>query len=79
MTWAIAAWVLRALAAALLVVEHVALAVRARRRPEGAGAVLAALLVPGLGAMWAWRDGARFAPVRYGVFAAAYLALAVAA
>jgi hypothetical protein len=54
--------------AAWLLVDHVQLAWRAPRRAL-------ALLVPGAGALFAWREGRRVAAVRYGVLLVAYVAL----
>jgi hypothetical protein len=60
--------------AAVLLTEHLRLAVRARRT-DGTRALAAALLVPGAGAVFAWRDGSRVAPIAYAALVLGYAAL----
>ncbi len=75
---------LAALCAAVVLVEHVRFALRAARpRPEereaqerhGVGLRAAAWVVPGLGAVLAWRAGARVAPVVFALSVVGWLAL----
>lgn len=63
-----------AVCAALLLIEHMRLALGAAR-VEGALRGALALVLPGLGAVMAWRRGARAGPIAYVVLTLAYLLL----
>jgi hypothetical protein len=63
-----------ALCASVFVIEHLRLALRARRGGS-AGRLALALVVPGVGAVLAWQQGRRVAPAFYVALGVAYLAL----
>ncbi len=78
LTAAVIRWVAMSALAALWGVEHVRLALRrSGDRPRRIGLVLLGLAVPGVGAVRAWRSGAKLSAALYVTLISAYVMLVV--